>query len=231
MIQDNWQGNRNPFVDHPEWVLDVWEYNQAIATRTQGGGRIAPENPAVRYRADQWFDIQPDRHWRIADVRTNGESLGVDFGASAYSFVWREVRGTGTVEAVFAPDLAPAGTPLWWLEAHGVTNDYAAAELDDPDGDGVPTWREWLANTDPTSAGSRFQLEAAATSPEQHRMVLRWQSASNRVYSIWRTPSPSEGFVHSVAADLPATPPVNVYTDALDGAASRFYAIEVLPAE
>jgi len=24
LIHSNWQGNRNPFIDHPEWAQAIW---------------------------------------------------------------------------------------------------------------------------------------------------------------------------------------------------------------
>jgi endonuclease I len=24
VIYDSWQGNRNPFIDHPEWATAIW---------------------------------------------------------------------------------------------------------------------------------------------------------------------------------------------------------------
>ena len=59
--------------------------------------------------------------------------------------------------------------------------------------------------------------------------MLRWQSASNRVYSIWRSAALPDGFGLWVATNLPADPPQNAYTDQTDGATIRFYRIEAKP--
>ena len=52
----------------------------------------------------------------------------------------------------------PFGTPGPWLSAHGFTGDLSVAELSDPDLDGVPTWQEYQANTDPQDPVSRFAV-------------------------------------------------------------------------
>ena len=229
LIYANWQGNRNPFVDHPEWVLKVWEYNFAIATVAGAGGAIAPANPQVPYQADQLFEIQPDSHWHVVDVRTNGVSLGADYGPAAFAFTWGTIVTNGTLEAVFAPNLAAQGTPEWWLAEHGFSNDFDLAELTDLDFDGMPAWQEFLANTDPASDRSLLQFEEIAPAVEGNETVLRWQSASNRVYSIWRAAALPDGFGLQVATNLPADPPQNAYTDRIDGAEIRFYRIEAKP--
>jgi formylglycine-generating enzyme required for sulfatase activity len=52
----------------------------------------------------------------------------------------------------------PRGTPVAWLAQYGITNNLIEAELADPDGDGVPTWQEYLTGTNPTSRNSAFLL-------------------------------------------------------------------------
>ena len=49
---------------------------------------------------------------------------------------------------------AAKGTPIAWLQSHGFTNNFDAAELADPDGDGVPVWQDYILGADPTNRSS-----------------------------------------------------------------------------
>jgi outer membrane protein assembly factor BamB len=49
---------------------------------------------------------------------------------------------------------AAMGTPISWLEKYGFTSNFNAAELSDPDGDGVPVWQNYIMGTDPMSSSS-----------------------------------------------------------------------------
>lgn len=229
LIYANWQRNRNPFIDHPEWVLKIWEYALGIATRAGPQGAILPANPQVPYHSDQRFEVVPAPYWHVADVRTNGASLGAAYGTSAFAFVWTRVVATGRVEAVFAPNLAPLGTPEWWLADYGFTNDFAAAETSDLDGDGHLAWQEFRANTRPDDPESLLAFAELAPAGAEGHVVLRWQSASNRFYTLWRSTNLLGDFTHPLATNVPADYPVNVYTDAVAGLEALFYRIEVEP--
>ncbi len=59
------------------------------------------------------------------------------------------------------PLTTPQGVPYEWMAAHNLTNGtYAGEELLDSDNDGVPTWQEWIGDTNPTNQASVLQLTA-----------------------------------------------------------------------
>ena len=62
-----------------------------------------------------------------------------------------------------------------------------------------------------------------------NEFVLQWGSVSNKSYSISRTPDLQESLFGPIATNLPATPPLNTYTDRLEGVERAFYEIHVVP--
>jgi hypothetical protein len=99
--------------------------------------------------------------------------------AGAQRFV---IENTNAFVVTYAP--LPYGTPVPWLLAHGFTTDFAAAELSDPDGDGVPTWMEYRGNTDPRDAASRFAIRSVARTGPGGRFQIIFASALERTYGV-----------------------------------------------
>jgi hypothetical protein len=77
----------------------------------------------------------------------------------------------------------PHGTPIPWLIDHGFTNNFAAAELSDPDGDGVLTWQEYQANTDPRDPNSKFMITGLDTALDGRNEVT-FISSTSRTYRL-----------------------------------------------
>jgi hypothetical protein len=88
--------------------------------------------------------------------------------------------------AAFLVDLPvlPYGTPVPWLQEHGFTNDFEAAELGDPDGDGALTWQEYQAGTDPRDFNSKFMVESVAPTDAYGRYQITFTTALNRKYRL-----------------------------------------------
>jgi subtilisin family serine protease len=127
-----------------------------------------------------------------------------------------------TLTATFDPLLAPLGTPLYWLAAHGLTTpDFGTAEADDADADGHAAWQEWLAGTDPGDDASVLRLTAFQRLADG-RCVVSWSSVSNRVYDILAYDSPAATEPTVLTQGLTATTPLNVHTTAPLPAAARF---------
>jgi len=103
-----------------------------------------------------------------------------------------------------------------------------ASPTDDPDGDRMTNLQEWLAGTVPTNALSRFQFSTVVRQPDG-RAVLSWPSVDGRTYSLaWSTNVGITGSFSVLNASIPATPPINTYTDSMHTNSSRgFYQLRL----
>ncbi len=133
-----------------------------ILTSVTGyGGGISPAGPVVvTPGATDTFTFAPSNWYSLASVTIDGAAAGTN---AACTFT--NVQSDHTVVAGFAPMLAANNTPEWWLyeqNTNWATN-FNAAALGDQDGDGMPTWQEYIAGTDPNNAASAFGLTAALT--------------------------------------------------------------------
>ena len=110
-------------------------------------------------------------------------------------------------------NLAPLGTPEWWLALHALTfGGFAFQELLDVDGDGHAAWQEYVADTVPTNMADALKILATIVSNTNDQVVLEWSSKSGRTYAVDRA---TNLFVNlsGIASNLVATPPANSYTD------------------
>lgn len=84
------------------------------------------------------------------------------------------VDGPRSVAAGFAANLAPLGTPEYWIAVHGLTNlPFAEAEMDDRDRDGRAAWEEFAADTDPTNDTSFLEIVGMTLSGSDLSIVLQ----------------------------------------------------------
>lgn len=113
-------------------------------------GTITPSGIVALSSGDSTnFVISPNLYFYIDDVLTNGVSVG-----AVSSFNWINVTAPGTIEAVFAEELATNNVPLWWLASYGYTNDFDLAALGNQDGDTLITWEEYFEGTSPNDEDS-----------------------------------------------------------------------------
>lgn len=79
----------------------------------------------------------------------------------------------------------PHGTPIPWLMSYGFTNNFAGAELLDPNGNGLAVWQDYLAGLNPLDTNSTFvvQLAPGPTPPQ-----IIFNTVVGRAYRIeWAT--------------------------------------------
>jgi hypothetical protein len=112
-----------------------------------------------------------------------------------------------------------------YFDLAGLNNLSISGPTADPDQDGLNNEQEFWAGTIPTNAASCLVLYALTYNPPGE-YVVRWQSATGRVYTVQAATNLVVGFTNLVT-HRPATPPMNVHTDNVSGARCRFYRVQV----
>ncbi len=138
--------------------------------------------------------------------------------------IFFDVSNTNFTIAAGVADSDGDGIPDAW-EFFLFTNLTTAADGTDFDGDGVSDRDEYLAGTDAKDPDSFLRATAATTAPAGSGFLVRWTSATNRVYAISRSTNFPAGFL-PIATNIAAAPPENVFTDTAPPAASAIYQIE-----
>ncbi|MCE9614552.1 MAG: S8 family serine peptidase [Lentisphaerae bacterium] len=235
--------SNDPFAPLLAVPVGISNITRKILVQITGAGTVVPAGPVFLNAGSStnfWLTAAPYHH--VADIRTNGLSVGGSFGGVSVNFAWTNVAfaNTGRLDAVFAENVTTSGVPEMWLAAYGLTNAQPESEAQaDRDADQMAAWEEYIAGTDPTNPSSRFEISAIrslGTNRQELAMstqtvllvsghVLEWPSVSDRTYRVFYATNLAAGFV-SLSPDLPATPPVNRLTNALP-AGRGFYRLDV----
>jgi uncharacterized repeat protein (TIGR01451 family) len=167
-------GGSCPVMPNP---LSIDRLHHITATAV-GQGQISPSGVVVvAYSGSAGFAIEADTYYHVSDVVVDAGSVGI---VSNYTLA--PVHGDHTIEAFFSADLSPRGTPLWWLAAHGMSGgDPGLEEMMDHDGDGMPTWKEWVADTVPTNAESVLAVTGVFITPAGARVTWRGGTAAGQI--------------------------------------------------
>jgi hypothetical protein len=168
------------------------------------------------------------------------DGTGTKLGAGDFAVTWNQTGGwSGLATAWVGADLHVMGTytagaggdsngngvpDVWELQHFGSLTNRVS---DDTDRDGFSNYGEWVAGTNPTNELSKLMLLNLVRATGAG-MVVRWSSESNRFYTLKvSTNLVSDPFDAILTNRMPATPPVNVHTDAVDRSGGVFYRIAV----
>jgi len=131
----------------------------------------------------------------------------------------------GYASFTIEPFPATNGVSIRWLEQHGITNDFDAAALADPDEDGSKTWEEYYADTDPTNSQSVLCITGVSRGTngvciDWRGGIESWQVLERRLdlgttTTAWQV----------LCSNAPRTPITNVYVDLTCTNAAAFYRI------
>jgi len=129
------------------------------------------------------------------------------------------------VQAVFREVLTTNyPTPHWWLASLGYTQDFENA-VQNLGSNNHPLWQSYIAGLNPNDPNNQLRLTLVPSSPGN--IALQWESVTGRVYTVWSSSDPNEGFAPiPSAANLPAS--INGFTNDLSTAPSHgYYRLEV----
>lgn len=183
----------------------------ATAGPAHGGTMSLAGEVEIDCRGSTNVLIQPADYWEIEDVVVDEISYGA---TGSWAFV--EVVTNHSITARFNPLLASNAVPKWWLaqQDQDWTNDFDAAAINDADGDGLLTWEEYLAGTDPTDRDSVFRIESASVINGTNRIV--WLSPVSDPdlppFGVMRSTNLVEWTLVDIAADR-STDGTNMWWD------------------
>jgi hypothetical protein len=167
-------------------VMSMTLTNNAVltwlwATNVMFAGAAGP-NGSVSGAANGWYPVGNSvtvtaaaaQHYHFASW--SGDVPVADTNRNPLNVTMDRAR---SLTASFVANLSLNNTPNWWLAQHGLSTNATGAVHDD--GDGVPAWAEWEADTDPTNSVSVFKLTDLTLASGRR---IFFQSSSNRLYTL-----------------------------------------------
>jgi hypothetical protein len=181
----NWPCTASLMSTGPGEILSGWSLTE---TNDGTGGNwllLSSPNPQSTATSIPFASFGSLIHFNFNDVLSASNAFSLlEIDNTIYTNTGGQkfvIENTNAFLAVY-PDL-PHHTPVPWLISYGITNNFVAAETADPDGDGVPTWQEYLANTNPRNATSRFVVRGLSNDL-YGRYQITFSTALNRRYRV-----------------------------------------------
>ncbi len=194
-----------------------------------------PDRLSVYYRtsADGAWTLIPGASFTANVPDWTQRVFDLPGASSTYSiaFEGRSESGYGVCidDVEVYPALAARSTPHGWLTQYNLTEGglgFDEAEVLDSDGDSIPNWQEFVANTNPTNSASAFRI--LGVDPGPPATVTFEPATPDRDYTL----QVSDDLASDVWSDVPDQGPrmgaegLDVMEDE-EGAPARFYRIRV----
>jgi hypothetical protein len=169
----------------------------------------------------------------LADLHLRADSPCINSGNNNYVSTATDLDGMPRVKGstvdigAYEYQNPSSSISYSWLQQYGLSTS-GDADFEDPDGDGMNNWQEWVADTNPTNAASALRMVGA--SPTNGEVVVTWQSVSTRNYSVERASqllSSGKSF-STLATNVPGVNGYTSYTDTnAAGSGQNFYRVSV----
>ena len=164
---------------------NAFTYNPTLLINGGAYGTVSPSGVVeVAWATGTNVVATADRYCRIASFLTNGAVDPMAPDRDVYTGIWSIVTSVRTVDVSFAQNIAPLGTPEWWMAQYGLTNNgqsFEEAEISDTDNDGLTAAAERMADTVPTNAASVLRLTQLTVGDS---LTVGFWCTNSRLYSL-----------------------------------------------
>jgi|GEM_PF-593329 len=159
----------------------LWETQQLLTATTTAGGQITSPTGWITRTASVEMTATPAAYYVFSHWSGNVPAGKTNENPLAFT-----MDQPYTLTAYFIPMTTSHGTPFEWLSNYYPefnTNEWAALDESDTDGDGQPTWAEFIAGTDPRDPSSVFKIRHAQlyTNGQLH---IEWPVVTGRIYAV-----------------------------------------------
>lgn len=132
----------------------AWGTNYWLNTATNGAGTVSVASSWRWAGSNVAITAAASTFWTFAGW--SGTTGGCAIAGNVITAAMTQAR---SITASFDLKKTPKGTPELWLSDYSLTNGTPAqAEITDTDSDGVASWQEYIAGTDPTNRNDYFKL-------------------------------------------------------------------------
>jgi len=173
-------------------------------------GDVTPASASFTAGSTVQLLARPNTHFRF--LNWSGDLSGTN------NPVTLTLTSNVTVQANFAELLTTNHpTPYWWLASYGPTNDFEAL-AESFGANGIPLWQSYVAGLDPSDPESRFTTTLERSGDD---LVLRWNTVTGRVYTVWSSTNALTGFA-PVDGAIRLPPGMGSFTNPPDAPATFF---------
>lgn len=150
----NIAGNTTGTSDYTYFTWN-WVTQYKLTTKVTGGSGSV-DIPTGFQSSGTLLTLTATTNLGATFVNWTGDTNGIpDTTTNVIQFT---MDGTRSLTAVFSGGLTTNGTPYYWIEGKYPGATYESKDLEDTDSDGMKTWQEYLAGTDPNNSTSVFEV-------------------------------------------------------------------------
>lgn len=197
------------------WVTNYW-----LAVAAEAHGAASTSNQWLRSGSNIVVTATASNYYHFGGWSGDTNACGVNSNQ-----ITVPMTRPRQITALIVTDLTTNDTPTWWLASFGLTNGpWAAEATNDFDHDGMPAWKEYQADTDPTDPKSL--LAVTNITIEGSNVRIHWKGGHAAIQHLEARMALSSTSEQWMAIGI-NNPPTTTATNCVDSAgdAARFYRI------